>query len=441
MEEGLISVDKWTTVSQVYFLTHLHSDHTQGLTPKWSKGPLYCSPITARLFPVRFPGFDMLLVRVLEAGKPQTLTLVSRSSHSKVLVEVTAIDARHCPGALMYLFRGQFGSVLYTGDFRWEIGDMKAVEGKNILLNALGDKKLDLLYMDNTYCNPSFSFPPRKVAAQQVVDIMTSHPHHDFVIGVDNLGKEDLLLHISQMLNTKIWVWPERLRVMHLLGFEDAFTTKTCLTRVRAVPRYSLTFETIESLNTVRPTIAILPTGLPWGKKFLDQKSLSYSCVSLCKEGSDIFAETGHSSEIFKSPRKLHQHMFAVSYSEHSCFKEIEEFLKYVNPSRISGIVSSAFCCINPRHYLDHLCKDESDNLCCKDSRGKLGLSVAWKAESVLECDKAFGIDKQINISGLLKGCKLRADSPKVLGVQRSMISKIRRRVRGVKIDHNDNFY
>ncbi|CAN6457820.1 unnamed protein product [Victoria cruziana] len=440
MEDGLVSVDKWTTVSQVYFLTHLHSDHTQGLTSKWSKGPLYCSPITARLFPVRFPGFDMLLVSVLEVGKPQILTLVSTSTDSKVFVEVTAIDARHCPGAFMYLFRGQFGSVLYTGDFRWEIEDMKAVEGKNILLNALRDERLDLLYIDNTYCNPSFSFPPRKVAAQQVVDIMMSHPGHDFVIGIDNLGKEDLLLHISQMLKTKIWVWPERLRVMHLLGFTGAFTTKTCLTRVRAVPRYSLTFETIESLNTVRPTIGILPTGLPWGKNLLKRKCLSHSCMSLCKEDNDTFAETGYTSEIYRSPRKLHQHIFAVSYSEHSCLEEIEDFLKCVNPSRISGIVSSAFCCINPRHHLGHSCKkDKSDSLCHKDSSGKLGMPGASQTEPNVECNKAVENDKQTDVSGVL-GCKLTATSPKVLGIQRSVISKIRRKARGVKIDDNDVF-
>jgi DNA cross-link repair 1B protein len=36
---------------------------------------------------------------------------------------------------------------------------------------------------------------------------------------------------------------------MHLLGFHDTFTTKTSLTRVRAVPRYSFSVETLEGLN------------------------------------------------------------------------------------------------------------------------------------------------------------------------------------------------
>ena len=68
----------------------------------------------------------------------------------------------------MYLFQGEFGCMLYTGDFRWERTSKKAQIGKTMLLNALRDVKIDNLYLDNTYCNPTFKFPPREVAAQQV---------------------------------------------------------------------------------------------------------------------------------------------------------------------------------------------------------------------------------------------------------------------------------
>ncbi|KAG6751171.1 hypothetical protein POTOM_045690 [Populus tomentosa] len=51
---------------------------------------------------------------------------------------------------------------------------------------------------------------------------------------------------------------------MHFLGFHDTFTTKTSLTRVRAVPHYSFSVETLEGLNTMRLTIGIMPSGLPW---------------------------------------------------------------------------------------------------------------------------------------------------------------------------------
>lgn len=71
-------------------------------------------------------------------------------------------------GAVMYLFHGAFGWVLYTGDFRWEISSERAQLAKKMLLDVLKGDDIDVLYVDNTYCHPSFSFPPREVAAQQV---------------------------------------------------------------------------------------------------------------------------------------------------------------------------------------------------------------------------------------------------------------------------------
>lgn len=68
----------------------------------------------------------------------------------------------------MFLFRGEFGHTLYTGDFRWEAADEKAQKGRRMLLDALNGAKVDVLYLDNTYCNPIYSFPSRQVAAQEV---------------------------------------------------------------------------------------------------------------------------------------------------------------------------------------------------------------------------------------------------------------------------------
>lgn len=68
----------------------------------------------------------------------------------------------------MYLFRGEFGCVLYTGDFRWESGSKATENGRAVLLDALKNETLDKLYLDNTYCNPQYSFPSREDAAKQV---------------------------------------------------------------------------------------------------------------------------------------------------------------------------------------------------------------------------------------------------------------------------------
>lgn len=73
----------------------------------------------------------------------------------------------------MYLFRGESGCTLHTGDFRWESNSLGTENGRAVLLDALKDQTLDTLYLDNTYCNPQYSFPSREVASKQVY-IVTS---------------------------------------------------------------------------------------------------------------------------------------------------------------------------------------------------------------------------------------------------------------------------
>ncbi|ESQ50424.1 hypothetical protein EUTSA_v10001995mg [Eutrema salsugineum] len=351
MESGLISVDRWRKGSQAYFLTHLHSDHTRGLSGEWSQGPLYCSRTTASLFPSRFPGFDLSLLRVVPLSSWRSLSLRSPSSGSSVRLHFMAIDAHHCPGSVMFMFRGDFGCFLYTGDFRW---DCEGEDGaRTTLVSAIKEFPVDILYLDNTYCNPIYSFPSRQVAAHLVADIIASHPCHDIIIGIDSLGKEDMLLLVSRLLNIKIWVWPERLRTMHLLGYQDIFTTDTSLTRVRAVPRYSFSIQTLEGLNMMCPTIGIMPSGLPWLKRpsngVGDGKLLS---------GSLLTASTlPCRKQLPAGVHQFHDYMYSVHYSDHSCYEEIGEFVNLVKPKSMKGIVVSSACYVEPLYYFGRICR------------------------------------------------------------------------------------
>jgi hypothetical protein len=49
-------------------------------------------------------------------------------------------------------------------DIRYEV-DSERAKG---LLNVLKNETVDVFYLDNTYCNPSYDFPTREVAAQQI---------------------------------------------------------------------------------------------------------------------------------------------------------------------------------------------------------------------------------------------------------------------------------
>lgn len=110
-----------------YFLTHCHSDHTIGLGRGFSAGTIYCSAVSARLLALE-KGLHPPVVRVLPAGEAVVIDSVT----------VTAIDANHCPGAVMLLFEvpkkalqaddvatqldaPDVTRILHTGDCRWAI--------------------------------------------------------------------------------------------------------------------------------------------------------------------------------------------------------------------------------------------------------------------------------------------------------------------------------
>ncbi|KAJ7948229.1 DNA repair metallo-beta-lactamase [Quillaja saponaria] len=434
MEKGLISVDRWTEGSQVYFLTHLHSDHTHGLSSSWAKGPLFCSRLTAKLFGFKFPDFNLSLIRILDIGSWHSLSLVSPSIGSQTTVQVMAIDAHHCPGAVMLLFRGEFGCLLYTGDFRWEATSERANRGRDMLCNAIKDEAVDIVYLDNTYCNPSYTFPTRQIAAQQVVDIIVSHPEHDVIIGIDTLGKEDLLLHISRVLQIKIWVWPERLQTMHLLGFHDNFTTNTSLTRVRAVPRYSFSTETLEGLNTMRPTIGIMPSGLPWVKHLQRDDNLFDSLLTRYnrrKMSTNGEVRTDQPDGKSRYVEKLHEYIYSVPYSDHSSFLEIEDFVKIVQPTNLKGIVSASTCYIEPMYYFGCLCgaNQPAQRLHYKHKRKGRGRVAAGQTKSSFGSGNSAKYERK-------RGSIVKI---KFLGGHVSRVTALRRMQHGAKILENES--
>ena len=110
----------------------------------------------------------------LEVGESRVLHVDCPGE--RVTVSVTTLDANHCPGSAMFIFEGYFGRILYTGDFR--CAPCSPVEWKAFLsplppppsryspeMDSLPVLKhcspVDVLYLDNTYCDTSCKFPSR----------------------------------------------------------------------------------------------------------------------------------------------------------------------------------------------------------------------------------------------------------------------------------------
>ncbi|XP_002715463.2 5' exonuclease Apollo isoform X1 [Oryctolagus cuniculus] len=293
-----IAVDFWSLrragSARLFFLSHMHSDHTVGLSSTWAR-PLYCSPITAHLLH-RQRQVSKKWIRALEVGESHVLPL---DEIGRETMTVTLLDAHHCPGSVMFLFEGYFGTILYTGDFRYTPSMLREPP-------LSSGKQIHTLYLDNTNCNPALVLPTRQEAAHQIVQLIREHPQHNIKIGLYSLGKESLLEHLALECQTWVVLSPQRLEVVQLLGLADVFTVEEKAGRIHAVDNMEICHSAMLRWNQTHPTIAILPT----------------------------------SRKIHTSHPDIH----IIPYSDHSSYSELRTFVSALKPSQVVPIVRRQPC-------------------------------------------------------------------------------------------------
>lgn len=181
--------------SVAYFLSHFHSDHYTGITALWNKGMIYCSEITASL-----------VLQVLEVAPELVVALPLGQKASIDGVEVSLVDANHCPGAVQFLFRvpmadddnamevgshDRFHRYVHTGDMRYA----SFMKEDASLAEYVG---ADAVFLDTTYCNPKFVFPNQLESVGYVADTVFSLMQGCEARSVDDMV-EDLPVNVSSV--------------------------------------------------------------------------------------------------------------------------------------------------------------------------------------------------------------------------------------------------
>ncbi|PWN31329.1 DRMBL-domain-containing protein [Meira miltonrushii] len=161
-----------------YFLSHFHADHYGGMTSVWNHGPIYCSVTTANLVRSSLRVQDQY---VCPLPMNETIT-IPRSGG----VQVTLLDANHCPGSCIFLFEGpQTCHILPASSgfnhpplpplsktFRYlHCGDFRA-SPRHVNHPVMKGKRLDIIYLDTTYCNPRYCFPAQEMVVNACAEMV-----------------------------------------------------------------------------------------------------------------------------------------------------------------------------------------------------------------------------------------------------------------------------
>ncbi|KAL1458497.1 hypothetical protein WDU94_008642 [Cyamophila willieti] len=294
-----------------YFLTHFHYDHYIGLNKHFSK-TIHCSTITAKLLKTIIK-VDAKYIRVIDVGETKVINQV----------EVTALDANHCPGALMFVFKTLAGqSYLHVGDFRADISMQK--------IDILRSTHFDKVYLDTTYCNPHYNFPSQKTVLTQLVQLVErnheQYPNTLYICGSYTIGKEKVYISILEKMKWKIYVESSKRRILTILNDEtinahivdNAFQAK-----LHVIP--------MSKLNNIHHLMS-----------YYESYQSKYDKVVAIKPTGWVYNEHNDNNI---NIRQINDsiNIYEISYSEHSSFLELCMFVKFVKYKQI-------VCTVNVRN-------------------------------------------------------------------------------------------
>ncbi|KAA6428449.1 MAG: DNA ligase [Trebouxia sp. A1-2] len=188
------------------------------------------------------------------------------------------------------------------------------------------------VFLDTTYCNPKYTFPPQEEAVQYVattVDRLLKEQQQQwlkriYVISTYVIGKERLLVAIHKLTGCKIGVTQQKMDTMKCLelpgvDLDEVFTTDLSSTPVHVAkwgflgeswPFFRPNFVNMEQYKTdmnVDEVVGFVPTGWMYEMK----------------------------RKAFPVREKGSCFIHLVPYSEHSSYSELREYVRFLKPHKV----------------------------------------------------------------------------------------------------------
>ncbi|XXG94737.1 hypothetical protein Hte_000994 [Hypoxylon texense] len=386
-----------------YFLSHFHSDHYIGLTANWSHGPIYCSKVTGSLVKNQL---RTAAKWVKEIEFEETVEIPGTEG-----VTVTMLPANHCPGSSLFLFEKTIGKgpkkqrILHCGDFRacpaQVTHSLLKPETLDTVSGKIKQQKIDVCYLDTTYLNPRYSFPPQddvitacaefcksisgdgtgaeeflSAARQEKGTVSqffqkeetssstTTKAESDpkkkaknrllVICGTYSIGKERICKAIAQALGTKIFASAAKIKICAQLGDPELaalMTSDPLEAQVHMQMLMEIRAETLQDyLDGYKPhfsrVVGFRPSGWNYRSPTSNAKSVATNVSPATVPTTSLLHgpawKTRFSSRDLVAQRGSTREAmcFGVPYSEHSSFRELALFLMALRIEKVVPTVN-----------------------------------------------------------------------------------------------------
>ncbi|KAK6956629.1 hypothetical protein Daesc_001908 [Daldinia eschscholtzii] len=150
-------------------------------------------------------------------------------------IQVTLLDANHCPGAVMFLIEGNSKAVLYTGDIRSEPWWVNSIARSPIMVEySTGLKTLDRMYLDTSIVD-DFPLQTKAEGLRELLEKVARYPNDTiFHIQAWTYGYEEVWVALAKALDSKIHVDKYKMGIYKSLAIKSSdkrFAAQTHLTK------------------------------------------------------------------------------------------------------------------------------------------------------------------------------------------------------------------
>ena len=339
--------DSGEVKAQHLFLSHCHSDHMLGLDnidKVLAASPhtkLYCSMISSSFVLTQFKD-KIQPQHVIELMNNVPVDVTVRHETGDYQLRVTAVDAGHCPGSVMFLFQklrdeSQVETrILYTGDFRHDDRSRPLATIRALHDEERNPVKLDKLYLDTTFFTDQYkSFPARRDTELHIWQLVKdwvgrnkkrgSRKKHVVLLHLpDPYGYEKIMMMIYNKSGGDWRVHVDNNKFNTYLCHDILSDSTDCDNTGDAQYVHACHKQSVPAnLENCGNYLPCSPGAKNLSVLHIQPSAMFFTSEKLESEGLSVKVEAANKSRDKDCER------YRVCFSTHSSYKEIEEFIRY----------------------------------------------------------------------------------------------------------------